>query len=73
MTEPTPWESQGCEVCRKQWESGTRPRLVAANIPDRSELYRCDVCGTWWLMTERYAVAVEPADIRSTYGEFLDA
>lgn len=73
VTEPRPWEAQGCEVCRRQWETGERPRFVAENIADRSELYHCDVCGTWWLLTERYAVAVDEADIRTTYGDFLNA
>ena len=73
VTDPKPWESQGCEVCRTQWESGDRPRFVAESIPDRSELHRCEVCGIWWLLIERYAAAVEPDDIRPTYGEYLDA
>lgn len=71
MTEPTPWECQGCAACRRLWESGERPDFVARNLADRSELYRCGVCGTWWLMTERYAVAVHPDDIRSVYGSYL--
>lgn len=72
MTEPVPWESQGCAVCRGQWERGERPPLVAENVADHSALHRCDVCGTWWLRTERYAVAVAPDDVRSIYGEVVD-
>jgi len=61
------WESQGCAVCRRQWETAERPVFVAGNVADHSELYRCAVCGTLWLMTERAAVAVRPEEIRSTY------
>ncbi|MFC8681935.1 hypothetical protein ACFT30_10465 [Microbacterium ureisolvens] len=67
----TRWESQGCPVCRRQWETSERPRFVAENTADHSELFRCDTCHTWWLMTERYAAAVRPDDIRNTYAEFL--
>lgn len=67
----TPWDTQGCPVCRRQWETGERPPFIASNTADRSELFRCDTCHTWWLMTERYAVAVRPDDIRDTYAEFL--
>ncbi len=72
-TEPRTWEQQGCAVCRRQWESGERPQFVAESIADRSRLYRCDVCGTWWLSTERYAVAVEEHEISGMYGESLGA
>ena len=63
----------GLRSVPRQWESGERPRFVGESVPDRSGLYQCDVCGTWWLMTERYAVAVEPDDVREVYGEYLDA
>lgn len=63
----TPWESQGCEICRRQWETSERPPRVAENAADHSALHQCAVCRTYWLLTERAAVAVERATVRSTY------
>lgn len=63
----SPWDSQGCAVCRRQWETAERPIFVAENIVDHSELYRCAVCGALWLMTERAALVVQPEAIASTY------
>lgn len=62
-----PWDSQGCAVCRRQWETAERPDFVAENTADHSALYRCAACGTLWLLTERAAAAVRPEDIRSAY------
>lgn len=70
-TDVTRWELQGCPVCRRQWETGDRPRFIAENTADHSELLRCDTCHTWWLITERYAAAVQPDHIRNTYADYL--
>jgi hypothetical protein len=64
---PASWDSQGCAVCRRQWEAAERPILIAENVADHSELYRCAVCGALWLMTERAAFVVQPEEIQSTY------
>lgn len=63
----TPWESQGCEICRRQWETSERPPRVAENAADHSALHQCAVCRTYWLLTERAAVAVDPATVRPIY------
>lgn len=67
------WESQGCPVCRRQWETSERPELIAENVADHSELYRCAVCRTLWLLTERAAVAVRADEVRAAYPELGDA
>ncbi|TQK17936.1 hypothetical protein FBY40_0418 [Microbacterium sp. SLBN-154] len=64
---PSLWDSQGCAVCRRQWETAERPDFVAENVVDHSELYRCTACGALWLMTERSAFVVQPEAIQSTY------
>lgn len=70
---PASWDSQGCGVCRRQWETAERPVFVAANAVDHSELYRCAVCGALWLMTERAAFVVQPEGIRSTYPGVIES
>ena len=67
----TPWEAQGCAVCRRQWETSERPQFLAENAADHSALYRCTECRTWWLLSERAAAAVQADDIRPNYHEYL--
>lgn len=55
------WEDAGCPVCRRLWETGQQPPLVATDIERHVHLHRCTSCGTWWEQTERFAVPVSDA------------
>jgi len=41
-------ERRGCDVCREGVYTGEQPRFVAATTAT-DLLYRCEVCGTWWI------------------------
>jgi hypothetical protein len=69
MTTPPEWDEQGCEVCRGQWMTGQHPHRVAVNATMHETLYRCSVCGTFWVETERYATAIDPGTAKTTFGE----
>ena len=51
---PASWESQGCAVCRRQWETAERPHFVAAvdtmseggMVPAAGGVIVCDASGT---------------------------
>ena len=48
---------RGCDVCREGWLVGRTPeRIVPLGSPYL--LYRCAVCGTYWVETERLAKVV---------------
>jgi hypothetical protein len=68
-TPPVDWEQQGCPVCRGQWMRGERPRKVVVDARLHETLYRCDVCHTFWVETERFATAIDDATAEATFGE----
>ena len=63
----TEWEKKGCSVCRKLWERGQTPHMLAESIEHHSRLYRCDVCNALWEEYERYADVVTEEDVRNRY------
>ena len=62
-----PWQEYGCAVCRRQWEIGDPPPEIAVNIRMHSSLHRCDVCGTLWEQTERYAAPISQSKASELY------
>lgn len=38
-TDEVRWEEKGCEFCRKQWESGEHPPVLAVNHSIHSKLH----------------------------------
>lgn len=49
----------GCEVCKKRiYGTGSLPNQVAVHPDGPTFLYRCEVCGTYWHVTLRYATPV---------------
>lgn len=69
MTDPVPWDEQGCPVCREGWVQGRSPRKLIVNAARHATLYRCDVCQTYWMETERYAVAIYTDEVREEFGD----
>lgn len=67
------WFSKGCPVCRRRWEVGDPPPLVATSIARHAMLHRCDVCGTLWEQNERFPDVIDPADARRWYPDFDEA
>lgn len=63
-----PFFDDGCEVCRASWLSSyTIDEQIGA---DWFPIYRCRVCGTYWLQTQRWIVAVpEQKALRRLNGE----
>lgn len=49
-------EELGCGVCRAGVYSGGEPHFLVATTPT-DLLYRCAVCGTWWVGDGRSAHA----------------
>lgn len=47
----------GCDVCREGWYVGRTPELITP-VGTPYLLYRCAVCGTLWVETERLAKIV---------------
>ena len=64
-----PWHEKGCAVCRRQWETGHPPPGIAISYKRHSHLHRCDVCGTYWEQTERYADIISQSEARKLYSE----
>ncbi|MNC77749.1 hypothetical protein D3C75_1297910 [compost metagenome] len=65
----TEWEEKGCDVCRKQWESGKRPPELAVSDVLHSRLHRCSSCGEFWEQLERYADVICEQQARELYPE----
>ncbi|MFZ1983663.1 MAG: hypothetical protein WAU91_04570 [Desulfatitalea sp.] len=63
----TKWEDKGCVVCRKFWEKGQTPPMLAESIEYHSKLYKCSVCNTYWEEYERYADVVTKEVARDRY------
>lgn len=61
------WEKKGCSVCRKLWETGKTPPLLAENIENHSRLYRCNFCQSFWEEYERYADIISEAAAKLNY------
>lgn len=61
------WEEKGCEICRKQWESGEHPPELAVNYTLHSKLHRCRECGTYWEQLERYADVIDKTEAQVNY------
>lgn len=62
-----PWGKRGCEVCRRQWETGEQPPKIATNIELHAHLHRCTVCGTYWEQNERSAESIRESRARKFY------
>ena len=59
----------GCGVCLEEgYGGGPQPRFVGASSPG-DLLYRCEVCGTWWIGNER---ARGPVSAREASDRFPD-
>ena len=69
----TAWENKGCSDCRKLWERGQTPPMLAESIEHHARLYRCDVCNTLWEEYERYADVVTIDDVRNRYPSIFEA
>jgi hypothetical protein len=52
---PTPWNEQGCEVCRLGWLQGHHPTTLFVDPPGHVMVHRCDECQSVWVETEREA------------------
>jgi hypothetical protein len=54
--------------------TGQQTQRIAVNTTLHETLYRCQVCGTLWVETERFAAAIDSATARRDFGEgSLDA
>lgn len=58
----------GCAVCREGIYSGGQPRFVVATTAT-DLLYRCEVCGTWWVGDGRMAFPVSDEVARERFPE----
>lgn len=69
----TEWENKGCPICRKLWERGQTPPMLAESIEHHARLFRCEVCNTLWEEYERYADVVREEDMKSRYPSIFKA
>ena len=65
------WEDQGCPVCRRQWETGDPPPMIAVSIGRHAHLHRCVVCLTYWEQFERFATSISEQSARQWYPELF--
>lgn len=61
------WKNKGCNICRRLWEKGQTPPMLAENIEYHAVLYKCGVCNTLWEEYERYADVVTKEDAETRY------
>ena len=61
------WKTKGCPVCRKLWETGEQPPMIATSPERHAHLHRCEVCGTLWEQNERFADVISRADAAAFY------
>jgi hypothetical protein len=65
------WESKGCAICRRQWETGEQPRRICISQERQAYLHLCEVCGSYWEQAERHAYTISEDDARSFYGTYF--
>ncbi len=58
---------QGCDVCREGWYVGRTPERISPVGATPYLLYRCAVCGTYWVETERLARVVSLDEARRLF------
>jgi hypothetical protein len=63
----TEWDSKGCEVCRKAWQTGRAPPEIAVDLAAHASLHVCRVCGTHWEQHERFADVISADEARRRY------
>ncbi len=51
-----------CATCSDGWYKGEPPRLLGDNIDTGLRVYRCSVCGQYWIETDRFAKPVSERD-----------
>ncbi len=61
------WDKKGCSVCRKLWEIGQTPPMLAESIENHTRLYKCDICQTFWEEYERYADEISEESAKQRY------
>lgn len=47
-----------CEICQNGWNGAQTRQRIFINRSQHEMWYRCVVCDTYWVETERYAVIV---------------
>lgn len=57
---------RGCDACRESWYVGRTPERVSA-LGTPYLLYRCRVCGTYWVETERLAKVVSREEAQGLF------
>lgn len=63
------WGDKGCPVCRRQWETGLQPPLIATALERHATLHRCPVCATLWEEHERFADVIGVDEAHRLYPE----
>ena len=64
------WDLRACAVCRQQWMTGgVGLRELRVDVELHQALYRCDVCGPFWIETERAAFPVDRVRVHADFGE----
>lgn len=65
------WETKGCDVCRRMWETGMQPPRLGISLARNAYLHKCNVCGTYWEQCERYANVISNEDAKKFYPELM--
>jgi hypothetical protein len=66
------WDEQGCEICRKAWESGFTEKkltLLGEFINKHARLYRCEMCHSIWEELERFSHVITQNEAKQQYPE----
>jgi translation initiation factor 2 gamma subunit (eIF-2gamma) len=52
-----------CPVCTAGWNGTLTRREIFVDAPGHETWYRCSVCGSYWVETERYAMLVPHSEV----------
>jgi hypothetical protein len=66
------WDEQGCEICRKAWESGVSEKKLTSLgefINKHARLYRCETCHAIWEELERFSHVITRHEAKTQYPE----
>jgi hypothetical protein len=63
------WRQQGCDACRQSALRGGGSSLVRVAVREDgpSFLHRCELCGTFWDLTIRFANPISEDEARRIY------
>ena len=65
------WDTKGCAICRRLWETGEQPMRIGISLARQSHLHQCDICGSYWEQSERHADQLTSEQAHTYFGNLF--